>query len=96
MAKRCTAGSVRISKSLALKLLDWHGGQGSNLYAVGSTGFAGRCIPKAHLLAAARELELEAHRAWPPGTQSARALAPLKRDVNRLRKLAATLHRIGE
>lgn len=30
------AESIRLQKALALSLLDWHGGQGSALYAVGS------------------------------------------------------------
>ncbi len=55
---RCPKGSMKISRAFSLKLLDWHGGQGSALYAAGSTGFAGRCVPKTVLRSAARELEL--------------------------------------
>lgn len=53
---RCPKGSVRISRALALKVLDWHGGQSTPTYAVGSSGFAGRCIPKPLLRRASWEL----------------------------------------
>ncbi len=43
--KRCPKGECRLSKSEALKLLDWHGGQWSGAYALGSSSFAGRCVP---------------------------------------------------
>lgn len=32
-------------RALGLKLLDYHGGQGTALYAVGSSWFAGRAVP---------------------------------------------------
>lgn len=44
-SKSCGTGQVRIAKRVALRLLDWHPGQGSPEYAVGSSGYAGRCVP---------------------------------------------------
>lgn len=34
---------IKLTKRQALKLLDWHGGQGTSAYALGSSSFAGRC-----------------------------------------------------
>lgn len=46
MSKHCSKGSVWISRRLALRLLDWHGGQGDPIYAVGSSALnRGACLP---------------------------------------------------
>lgn len=45
-----------IPKRLALKLLEWHGGQGSALYAVGSSGYVGRPVSVELIVKAANEL----------------------------------------
>ncbi len=37
-------GCVLLTKSQALKLLDWHGGGGTSTYALGSSSFAGHCV----------------------------------------------------
>lgn len=44
-------------KQLALKLLDWHGGQWSPLYSVGSSWLAGRDVPSDVIQEAIQELE---------------------------------------
>ncbi len=44
-------------KQLALKLLEWHGGQSSDLYSVGSSWLAGRDIPNENIEGAIQELE---------------------------------------
>jgi len=43
-------------RELGLKLLDYHGGQGTALYAVGSSWFAGRPVPVELVESAAAEL----------------------------------------
>ena len=58
---RCPVGSVKIGKRLALSILEWHGGQTAPSYAVGSSGFAGRCVAKPLVKEAARELRLVLH-----------------------------------
>ena len=47
---------VRLSKREGLKLLEYHGGQGSALYAAGSSAWAGRCFSAKIAVDAAREL----------------------------------------
>ena len=54
---RCPRGSIRIGKGLALRVLNWHGGQSTAAYAVGSTGYAGRCVPRTLVRRAALELD---------------------------------------
>jgi len=44
-------------KELALKLLEWHGGQWSPLYSVGSTWLAGKDVPSEIIYEAIEELE---------------------------------------
>lgn len=44
-------------KQLALKLLDWHGGQWSGLYAVGSSWYTGHEVPMEEVQRADMELE---------------------------------------
>ncbi len=44
-------------RELALKLLEWHGGQNSYLYSVGSSWFAGRDVPNENIDGAIDELE---------------------------------------
>lgn len=56
--RRCPRGSVRLSIGLARRILDWHGGQGTNLYAVGSGAYAGQCVRKSEIRKAASELRL--------------------------------------
>ena len=46
-------------RELALKLLDWHGGQGSNLYSVGSSWLAGHDVPNEVIDGAISELDDE-------------------------------------
>lgn len=41
---RCPRGHVRLSRRLGLKLLEWHSGQTSPVYAVGSSAYAGQCV----------------------------------------------------
>jgi hypothetical protein len=46
MAKRCSKGSVWISRRLALRLLDWHSSSGDPVYAVGAWAMdRGACQP---------------------------------------------------
>ncbi len=52
--------SVCLTKRQGLRLLDWHGGQKSALYAVGSNAFAGRCVSKDLARLAASELRMAA------------------------------------
>ena len=86
--ERCPPGSTRIGRGLALRLLDWHGGQGSMLYAAGSTGFAGHCVPKRVLFDASMELRRE-HRAVALGPHAVRR----SKDVRALRAMADVLRR---
>lgn len=44
-------------KELALKLMDWHGGQFSPLYSVGSSWLAGKDVPNNIIEEAIKELE---------------------------------------
>lgn len=44
-------------KQLALKLLDWHGGQSSYLYSVGSSWYAGNEVPRENIEGAILELK---------------------------------------
>jgi hypothetical protein len=44
-------------KELALRLLDWHGGQSSPLYSVGSSWLAGKEVPTENIEAAIDELQ---------------------------------------
>lgn len=44
-------------EKLALHLLQWHGGGGSGLYAVGSTWFAGKPIPQKEIERALFEID---------------------------------------
>ena len=46
-------------KQLALKILDWHGGQWSDLYSVGSSWLAGHDVPSENISGAISELEKE-------------------------------------
>jgi len=46
-------------RELALKLLDWHGGQGSNLYSVGSSWLAAHDVPNEVIDGAIFELDDE-------------------------------------
>lgn len=46
MASRCPRGTVRIGKRLGGRVLEWHGGMTHPSYAVGSSAYAGRCVPK--------------------------------------------------
>lgn len=55
-ADRCPNGSVKIGRSLALRLLDWHGGAMTPTYAVGSLGLEGHCVSKTSIQAAVRLL----------------------------------------
>lgn len=48
---------VEIPKDLALAILDWHSGQGSSIYAAGSSGFAGRPVDPELVSEAIDELE---------------------------------------
>jgi len=56
-----TANYEKISnnnkKQLAIKLLEWHGGQFSDLYSVGSSWLANRDVPNENIRGAIRELE---------------------------------------
>lgn len=45
------------SKALALKILDWHGGQGSDCYLVGSNWHSGKAVSATYVLGCIRELE---------------------------------------
>jgi hypothetical protein len=54
----CPKGNVKIGRGLALKVLDWHGGQWYPTYAVGSSGLAGRCVSKQLLFEASNELRI--------------------------------------
>ena len=47
----------RDRKELALRLLEWHGGQNSPLYSVGSTWLAGKEVPVENINEAIGELE---------------------------------------
>jgi len=49
--------SENYKKQLALKLLDWHGGQGSYLYSVGSSWLAMKDVPIENIEGAIKELE---------------------------------------
>lgn len=50
-------------RSLALRVLEWHGGQGTPLYAVGSSWFAGRDVSRDLVEQAASELRRTRKRA---------------------------------
>lgn len=50
--------SVCLTRKQGLRLLDWHGGQGSALYAVGSSAFSGRCVSTDTARRATRELRI--------------------------------------
>lgn len=62
----CGLGSAprmyHIAKREALMLMDWHGGQGSPLYSVGSRAYAGHPVDEATLERAIGELQ--ASQAW--------------------------------
>ena len=49
--------TANYKKQLALKLLEWHGGQGSDLYSVGSSWLAQHDVPNENILGAIDELE---------------------------------------
>jgi hypothetical protein len=66
--------SVCLTRNQGLRLLDWHGGQGSALYAVGSSAFAGRCVPASTARRAARELRLAMYGTPARAQRSAAAL----------------------
>ncbi len=44
-------------KELAIKLLEWHGGQSSPLYSVGSTWYAGKTVSSDIINSAIREIQ---------------------------------------
>jgi hypothetical protein len=68
--------------------LDWHGGGGKPTYAVGSSGFVGRCVPKDLVRRAASELNvtLIAIRKGIAGRYTARDERSLSRIVEALRR----------
>lgn len=86
--ERCPHGSTRIGKRLALRVLDWHGGQSRPTYAVGSSGFADRCVSKDLVRRAASELNvtLIAIRKGIAGRYTARDERGLARIVEVLRR----------
>lgn len=45
--QKCPVGKVRLGKRLGERVLEWHGGGGQPSYAVGSSAYAGWCVPKA-------------------------------------------------
>ena len=55
--KKTEKVSFNSKKDLALKLLEWHGGQWSPLYSVGSTWLAGKEVPPNIIEDAIKELE---------------------------------------
>lgn len=57
MAARCPKGSIRIGKRLAERVLWWHGGMSMPSYAVGSSGYADRCVSKKLVRKAIREFK---------------------------------------
>lgn len=66
----------------ALALLDWHGGQGTGLYAVGSSLFAGHWPSFEQMVRAIRELKRERIRALQYGRHD---------DAKELRELRSRL-----
>jgi len=81
MTKRCPRGSVLIGQRLALRVLDWHGGQGHPSYAVGSSGYAGRCVSKALVRQAITEFKnvLATSSKLAPKKSLARVIAALEK-----------------
>lgn len=92
--KRCPKGECRLSKSEALKLLDWHGGQGTGAYALGSSSFAGRCVPVKYAEWALDELR-DALRGLQPTTRYSGHAAKASREklhlINRIKAVAAAV-----
>lgn len=86
--ERCPPGSTRIGRRLALRVLDWHGGQEKPTYAVGSNGFADRCVTKDLVRRAASELNviLIAMRQGIAGRYTAREERSLSRLVGALQR----------
>lgn len=86
--ERCPKGSTRIGKRLGLRVLDWHGGQSKPTYAVGSNGFADRCVSRDLVRRAASELNatLIAIRKGIAGRYTARDERSLERIVDALRR----------
>ena len=52
-------------RDLALKLLEWHGGQWSDLYSVGSSWLAEHDVPNEKIVGAIKELEDKARNRVP-------------------------------
>ncbi len=50
------AYGVKLTKAQALRLLDWHGGQGSAVYSLGSSSYGGHYVPIAVARKAVAEL----------------------------------------
>ena len=59
--------SVKLTKMQASRLLDWHGGQGSAVYALGSSSHSGHGVPIAVARAAIMELEQDLKKKPKPG-----------------------------
>ncbi|KKK66117.1 hypothetical protein LCGC14_2967320 [marine sediment metagenome] len=53
---------VKLTKAQALKLLDWHGGGGSAVYALGSSSFSGNTVPLSVASDAIKELTVDLRR----------------------------------
>ncbi len=49
--------NVILDQDLALRVMDWHGGQGSMVYSLASTGYAGKLVSPSMIDAAVGELE---------------------------------------
>jgi hypothetical protein len=51
------SGQYVIGRTLGARLLEWHGGQWSGLYSLGSTAYAGRTVTREQIDAGLVELE---------------------------------------
>lgn len=94
MASRCSKGTIHISRRLALQLLNWHGGQGDPIYAVGSTAMnRGACLPAKLVFDAAYNLRLSVKQETTPNSRG-RYYNP-KRVRDQLVRLAETMTKKG-
>jgi len=58
---------VKLTKAQALRLLDWHGGGGSAVYALGSSSFGGYAVSLSIARKAIKELTVDLRRKPKPG-----------------------------